>query len=45
MVEFVNGDGLAGREGLISELNVLIKETVSDKGDMLDLAYEVPEGR
>jgi hypothetical protein len=45
MVEFVNGDGRAGREGLMSELKVLIKDTVSDKGEALDLANEVPEGR
>jgi hypothetical protein len=37
MVELVNGDGRIGREGLASELKVLLKETGSDKGDVPDL--------
>ena len=43
MVEFVKGEGREGRDGLVSELKVLMRETLSDKGDALALEYEGEE--
>ena len=38
MVEVVSGDGRRGREGLVSELKVLINDKLSDMGVVLVLA-------
>ena len=38
MVEVVSGDGRMGREGLVSELKVLINDKLSDIGVVPDLA-------
>ena len=38
MVEVVNGDGRTGRDGLVSELKVLINDKLSDMGAVFVLA-------